>query len=95
MLEQGRSYRDWRHGFCFVVCVGNAAAKRETMNRYKSYEVKVQATTPQGTKDHTVTVYASGDAEASEFAADEVAIQYRGREVEIDVIEMVVQRNRL
>ncbi len=65
------------------------------MNKYRSYTVLVRATTEQQVEEHQVTVYASSDAEASEFAADEVAGKYRGREVEIDVIEIGYQRNRL
>lgn len=65
------------------------------MYQYKSYEVTVQATTPQGTENHAVIVYASSDAEASEFATDEVSMKYSGREVQMDVIEIGYQRNRL
>ncbi len=65
------------------------------MHKYRSYTVRVRATTERQVEEHQVTVYASSAAEASEFAADEVAGKYRGREVEIDVVEILPQRNRL
>ena len=65
------------------------------MNQYTSYTVKVQATTAEGTETCSVNVYASCDAEAGEFAKDEIGGWYRSRVVALDVVEIIRQRNRL